>query len=114
VVLTAQLLNPSPKFLSLCGRDNSPGREADEVSAAQSGQASFPSHPQIRLAAESIAELVEPYKQGMSMPALARRFGIHPTTVGDHLERQGVRRRPSTRKLTEEQVAEARRLYAMS
>ena len=45
------------------------------------------------------------------MPQIVERFGIHRTTVLAHLERHGVPRRPETRKLSEQQIADAAQLY---
>lgn len=40
---------------------------------------------QVRLTETQIAELLEAYKKGDSVYALARRFGVHRTTVSEHL-----------------------------
>jgi predicted ArsR family transcriptional regulator len=56
--------------------------------------------------------LAERYLAGESVPALAASFGIHRTTVLEHLERRGVQRRPKRRKLSDAQVIEATRAYA--
>lgn len=45
---------------------------------------------QVRLTETQIAELLEAYKKGDSVYALARRFGVHRTTVSEHLHRAGV------------------------
>ncbi len=47
------------------------------------------------------------------MPDLPGKYGIHRTTVLLHLERNGVSRRPSTRKLTDDDVAMAAAAYAV-
>jgi hypothetical protein len=65
---------------------------------------------QRRLDAEEITELVAAYKAGRSIRDLATVFGIHRTTVGDHLSRQGVARRHNP--LGPEELDLATRLYA--
>jgi predicted DNA-binding protein YlxM (UPF0122 family) len=47
----------------------------------------------------------------VSVKRLAELYEIHRTTVLDHLKRAGVPTRPNRRKLTDEQVKEAARLY---
>lgn len=54
-------------------------------------------------------ELVNLYKQGLSLPELSERFGIYYRTAAAHLNRRSVPSRP--RGLIEEQVPEAMRLY---
>jgi transposase len=44
------------------------------------------------------------------MRSLAQRFGVHRTTISKHLERVGATKRPKI-KMTEERLAEARKLY---
>jgi DNA-binding CsgD family transcriptional regulator len=51
------------------------------------------------------------YRDGASVQNLAARFGIHRTTVLDHLKRRGVPRRPRVRKLTDRQIARAAEEY---
>ena len=48
----------------------------------------------------------------MTVPQVTRRYGIHRTTVRGHLEQLGVERRAHVRKLTDEQVVRAAKLYA--
>ena len=67
---------------------------------------------QRRLGQAEIAELVDDYRGGATVPMLASRFQIHRTTVLDQLERQGIERRPWVRKLSDTDVVEAARFYA--
>lgn len=67
---------------------------------------------QRRLADAQIDHLVEDYVGGLSINALARRFGIHRTTVMNHLESRGVERRRNVRKLSTASVALAARRYS--
>jgi hypothetical protein len=67
---------------------------------------------QRRLTAGEVDDLIEVYKAGATVPQVVEQFGIHRTTVLAHLERRDVPRRPETRKLTGEQVADAGKLYA--
>lgn len=43
-----------------------------------------------RLSEAETAALIEAYKQGATVYELGRRFGIHRTTVSEHLHRAGV------------------------
>ena len=65
-----------------------------------------------RLAEEKIVQLVEDYVSGLSVNEVARRHGIHRTTVMNHLESRGVQRRRNLRKLSSPNVANAARRYA--
>jgi lambda repressor-like predicted transcriptional regulator len=107
VDLTAQLLNLGP-----------PGVDPFEhfTRITEIEQPESPPPPRVlqkqhRLEAQQIAQLVAKYMTGASVRQLTRDFKIHRTTVLNHLEREGVPRRPNTRKLTDEQVAEAAELY---
>lgn len=65
------------------------------------------------LSPSAIDELVRAYQGGDSVYALGQRYGIHRTTVSEHLKRAGVPTRGvKTRTLSPEQVAEAARLRA--
>ena len=79
--------------------------------AAESGLKS--DHRQVlrRLQAADIDRLIAAYVEGDSVPRLVRQFSIHRTTVLIHLERHGVARRRSTRKLTDADVARGASLY---
>ena len=61
-----------------------------------------------RLSDQEAEELVEAYREGDSVYALGRRFGIHRRTVSEHLKRAGVPTRSvKERTLSPEQVAKA-------
>ena len=66
---------------------------------------------QVRLGEREVLKLVSQYIEGLSVPELVERWGVHRTTVLDHLERQGVPRRATKRRLSDAQVAEAAELY---
>jgi DNA-directed RNA polymerase specialized sigma24 family protein len=67
---------------------------------------------QRRLDPAEVRALVDAYVAGATVPELVDRFGIHRTTVLDHLKRNDIRRRPQVRKLSDRQVAEAAELYS--
>ena len=72
------------------------------------GQLSNP--VQQRLTDTEIDDLVAQYETGSTIDTLAHEFGVHRTTVMEHLKRRGIPRR-SPRKLTGQAVAEAAHLY---
>ena len=82
--------------------------ELRERKVGVSGRSSY--QPNRKLLPEEAQELVELYRAGASIEALAKRYGMHPQTVGRHLKRQGVAKRP-LRKLSPEQVEQAAGLY---
>ena len=61
------------------------------------------------LSAEDVEVLIDGYKDGATVYELARRLGIHRTTVSQHLRRSGVRMRRQG--LAQDQVGTAVRLY---
>ena len=66
---------------------------------------------QRRLDAHEIEFLASQYVAGKSVRELTESWGIHRTTVLDHLERLDIPRRRNTRKMTDRQVNEAAELY---
>ncbi len=66
---------------------------------------------QRRLSTQEASKLDSWYREGASVNELAHEFGIHRTTVLAHLDRQDVKRRPSIRRLTNDDVANATRSY---
>jgi DNA-binding transcriptional ArsR family regulator len=112
VVLRRALSNPSPPFRrlakilrrgKLAESNEHPRREAATGVQELTQQ-------QRRLSPVEASELVDAYRAGAAQRDLARRFGIHRTTVTAHLRRAGVSLR-STEKLTQDTVAEAAALY---
>lgn len=69
---------------------------------------------QTRLCVEQVDELVRAYRNGDSVPTLAKAFEVNETTVRAHLERRGVETRGNRgyRKLHGELLARATELYA--
>jgi Helix-turn-helix domain len=70
-----------------------------------------PKRVQRRLDVEDVERLVASYRDGGTVPELAVQFGIHRTTVLEHLKRAGVPRRPHVRKLSDQDVAVAAEHY---
>jgi transposase-like protein len=66
---------------------------------------------QRRLGEAEVLELVQRYVAGETVVMLARAFGLHRTTVLEHLELRGVPRRQVTAKLSPSQVDKAAELY---
>lgn len=64
---------------------------------------------QRRLHKTEIADLVRQYRQGATVYELADSFGIHRTTVSDHLRRQCVRLRGH--RMTGSEIDQAAALY---
>ncbi len=62
---------------------------------------------QRRLSQGVIKELIDDYRGGMSIDVLARRYGIHRTTVIHHLDQSGVARRSVVRKMNDKTVTRA-------
>jgi uncharacterized protein (DUF433 family) len=66
---------------------------------------------QVRLSPARVDELALAYQRGATVQELVEQFGVHRTTVLNHLKRRDVARRANIRKLTDEQVQEAARYY---
>jgi len=66
---------------------------------------------QRRLTDTEIDDLVARYEAGSTIEILASKFGVHRTTVMDHLRRRAVPRR-TPRKLTDQMVADAAHRYS--
>jgi hypothetical protein len=66
---------------------------------------------QRRLAADDIEELIAKYRSGVPVRTLAAAIRVNRTTVLDHLDRNGMARRPCVRLLTDELVADAAAHY---
>jgi DNA-directed RNA polymerase specialized sigma24 family protein len=65
---------------------------------------------QRRLKPEQVYQLIAEYQAGDSMLQLAKRWGLHRTTVAEHLHRAGVAVRQ--RGIAAERLGEAIKLYA--
>ena len=124
VDLEGQLSNPSRAVGSLAGQgsgaservDGSPPTTDSRPQHGPSGSASEEkgrlSNPaQRRLTDSEIDDLVAQYQAGSTIEMLASKFGVHRTTVMDHLKRRAVPHR-TPRKLTDDMVAEAAQRYA--
>lgn len=55
--------------------------------------------------------LVANYRAGRTVRELSKKFYVHRGTVAAHLERQGIQRRVSRRKLTDKDVTMAAGCY---
>lgn len=67
---------------------------------------------QRRLSADEIDDLARLYRQGATIDALGRRYGVHRTTIITHLDRRGVPRRRVVRKMNDSLVVRASERYA--
>ena len=83
---------------------------AVDFSNEEEGRLSNP--VQRRLSKAEIDDLIRYYGSGMSVNVIAHRFGIHRTTVMNHLESRGVQSRRSRRKLSTATVVLAASRYA--
>ncbi len=52
------------------------------------------------------------YQQGQTIRQLVEHFGVHKTTVSDHLKRRGVATRVVERRLSDTDVTKAADLYS--
>lgn len=86
-----------------------PLRASGASASNQRGRLSSP--VQRRLTNTEIDDLAAQYCAGSTIQTLAREFGLHRTTVMDHLERLGIARR-TPRKLTDPDVIDAAKRYA--
>jgi len=64
-----------------------------------------------RLSDADVHDLKHRYGEGESVSELSRRYGVHRTTIGAHLERAGIARRRLVRKMTDDSVARAATRY---
>ena len=126
VDLMGRLSNPPESLESLadqgwsggegCDPRLRPTRERAESGLAmprseQTGRLSNP--VQRRLSAYEVDDLSRLYVEGASIDDLARRFGVHRTTVIHHLDERGVQRRRVVRKMTDRTVDEAAAQYQL-
>jgi transposase len=114
VDLTAQLLNPTKPFQThLCSDTSVRSVDDDDTIAPHQLNGTRPrlKQAQHRLKAEQVRELVAAYVAGASVHQLTKQFQVHRSTVVAHLERHGIPRRASTRKLSDDDVPQAAKLY---
>jgi len=62
------------------------------------------------LPAKDSAEICKKYKNGSTTNQLATEFNVHRTTIMNHLERNGIKRRVSKPKMNKKMIAEAAQL----
>lgn len=101
-------------LLSNSGLSSTIGQVDDSSDTLDTGRepaAPVPRQRQLRLSKAQVDELTASYQAGSSVRELVEQFGVHRTTVLDHLKRRDVGRRPAVRKLTDEQVQEAAEFY---
>ncbi len=66
---------------------------------------------QRRLSEHDVDKLVGAYLDGSSIDALATSIGVNRTTIITHLDRRGIARRRSVRKMTDRSVRQAAKRY---
>ena len=67
---------------------------------------------QRRLSEREVDELVTAYLAGSSIDSLAAQLAVNRTTIINHLDRRGIERRKSVRKMTDRLVLQAAQRYA--
>lgn len=99
--------------MALSGHYSNP--VVDSTTDESPGQSAMPSREQrqkqVRLGQLQVDELVSLYQQGQTIRQLVEHFGVHKTTVSDHLKRRGVATRVVERRLSDADVAKAAELY---
>ena len=75
----------------------------------QEGRLSNP--VQRRLSELAVDDLVRDYLAGSSIDTLAMQIGVNRTTIIHHLDRHGIERRKSVRKMTDRSVLQAAKRY---
>ena len=66
---------------------------------------------QRRLSKATVDDLVSAFREGASIDSLAAQYRVNRTTVIRHLNRRGVERRKSVRKMNDRSVRQAARRY---
>ena len=86
---------------------------ATTTTSKETGRLSNPAPRPVqrRLGPSEIDTIVSDYQAGRSLRAIAKRVGVHHHTVAAHLQRHGIARRVSQRKMTDIDVADASRRY---
>jgi AraC-like DNA-binding protein len=101
---------PAPPHASTRRTPKGPFASRESAIPEEKGRLSNP--VQRRLSAAQVDELVERYRQGASIGALGRHFLVHRITIINHLDRRGIPRRRTVRKMTDSAVARAAERYA--
>jgi IS30 family transposase len=110
VDLIEQVSNPLSTLSSLFRALDSEADWLVRSDLTSNCEAALPHHQvQKWLTSNEIGSLVEAYRSGSTVKTLAATFGIHRTTVLEHLKRQKVPRRRS--KLSLVDIKKAVRLY---
>ena len=89
---------------------NDDSEDPAERPREEEGQLSNP--PQRRLSPTDIDDLIAVYQGGATISQLAADFGVHRTTVGEHLDREGVPRHSERIAWDESTLRNAAELYA--
>ena len=118
MVLWGRLSNPDETVETLTGQGSRAPRRSRNTPGEAPNQASEPSgdgvpeergrlsNPvQRRLSRREIDQLIDDYREIASIDGVARRYGIHRTTVIHHLDQVDIARRRVVRKMTDESVA---------
>lgn len=124
VDLWGRLSNPPPFVETLAeqgpaGRQRSRKAVADTRNRAPEGSLGSVSEEegrlsnpvQRRLSESTIDDLVSAYLAGSSIDSLAAKLGVNRTTIISHLDRSGIERRKSVRKMTDRSVRQAAKCY---
>ena len=118
--LWGRLSNPDEAVETLTGQGSRASRRTPNTPAGGPNQASDPSRDgaleekgrlsnpvQRRLTGAEIAQLIDHYREGVSIDGLARLYEVHRTTISHHLDHAGIARRRVVRKMNDESVAQA-------
>lgn len=89
---------------------NRASRGSSGVGPEEEGRLSNP--VQRRLSGATVDDLVRDYLAGSLIDSLAAQLGVNRTTIIGHLDRHGVERRKSVRKMTDRSVRQAARRYS--
>lgn len=101
--LSVQLSHPSQALSSLLTETSGPKRRPKKQIPKKQRQR--------RLTEDEVDRLVADYEAGASAVTLAKRFGVHRTSVTGYLDRRQVKRRITHNKLTTIDLDEVVRLY---
>lgn len=123
--LTGRLSNPPPVVETLAEQGSQVSRGGAKTDSRARNRASKHSRGagpeeagrlsnpvQRRLSEASVDALVRDYLAGSSIDTLSMQFGVNRTTIIQHLDRRGVERRKSVRKMTDRSVRQAAGHYS--